>query len=698
MFEHLFNPRGVAVIGASSTPGKVGFDVMRNLINGKFPGRLYPVNTNYNQLFGYKCYTDVKDIDGPLDLAVFMIPPKFIPGVMEDLGKRGCDTAIVISAGFKEVGAEGAAMERAMLEVAARYGMRILGPNCLGAINNSARLNASFSAGMPPEGNIGFISQSGALGTAILDWSYASNVGFSRFVSLGNKCDIDEVDMLEAMGKDKSTDVIVGYIEGTNRGREFMDTVLKITKKKPVILIKSGTSEAGARAASSHTGSIAGSEAAFEAAFKQSGIIRAYSVQDLFDYAAAFSSQPLPQGNKIAILTNAGGPGIMAADAVGDSRVEIARLSKETIEKLKEKLPPAAGFNNPVDVIGDADAKRYADGLEILLQDPGVHGVAVILTPQGMTQVEETAKAMAYASLVSNKPIMGAFMGEESVSSGVHQLQKSRIPVYGFPERAVRVFARLSEYADWKRKPSEKPATARYNKDRVGEFVSAVESSGKTEIGGEQALQLISRLGIRIPKYETGEDTAEAAKIAKKFGYPVVLKVASPDISHKSDVGGVKVGIADETELERAYREIMINCQRAAPSAIIHGVEVHEMIYGGKELIIGMNRDPQFGPLVMFGLGGIYVEILKDVAMRIAPFTESELEDMIHEIRSVKMLTGARGEKPKDLPAVKQVLRLIARLSLDFNSILEMDINPLMVMDRGQGVVAVDARFTFQRR
>jgi len=525
----------------------------------------------------------------------------------------------------------------------------------------------------------------------------ANNVGFSRFVSLGNKCDIDEVDMLEAMGKDKATSVIVGYIEGTSRGREFMEVVRKITKKKPVILIKSGTSEAGARAASSHTGSIAGSEAAFDAAFKQSGIIRASSVQDLFDYASAFSSQPLPMGNKIAILTNAGGPGIMAADAIGGSRVEIARLSKETMDRLKEKLPPAAGFNNPVDVIGDADAQRYADGLEILLQDPGVHGVAVILTPQGMTQVEETAKAMAYASLVSDKPIMGAFMGEDSVSSGVHQLQKSHIPVYGFPERAVRVFARMAEYTAWRDKPVEKPKSVSYNKKKVQEFVDGVTARGQAEVGGEQALQLISRLGIRIPKYETGEDVNQAKKLAKKFGYPVVLKVASPDISHKSDVGGVKVGIDSDEALERAYREIMINCQRAAPSAMIHGIEVHEMISGGKELIVGMNRDPQFGPLVMFGLGGIYVEILKDVAMRIAPFTESELEDMIHEIRSVKLLTGARGEKPKDLAAAKQVLRLIAKLSLDFENIMEMDINPLMVMDRGQGVVAVDARFTFER-
>ena len=695
MFEHFFKPRGVAVVGASSTPGKVGFDVMRNLINSRYPGRLYPVNTRYKELFGFPCYKDIDDIEGPLDLAVFMIPPKFIPDVLEKFGRRGGDAAIVISAGFKEVGPEGARMEKAMLEVAQKHGIRILGPNCLGVIDTAARLNASFAAGMPAEGNIGFISQSGALGTAILDWSFANGVGFSRFVSLGNKADIDEVDMLEALGRDKATDVIIGYIEGTSRGRRFMETLLKITKKKPVVLIKSGTSEAGARAASSHTGSIAGSETAFEAAFRQAGIMRARTVEELFDYAVAFANQPLPKGNGIAVLTNAGGPGIMAADAVGNTGVRMARLQSDIIKRLKEKLPPAAAFNNPVDVIGDASAQRYADALNILLDDPGVHGVAVILTPQGMTQIEETAKAMAYASMVNDKPIFGAFMGEENVRSGLSLLQKSHIPAYSFPERAVRVFARMSEYAEWKQLPAEKPVTARYNKNKVKEFIEEQAARGRHEVGGEKALELIRRLGIRIPRYETAEDLPAAKKIAARMGYPVVMKVASPDISHKSDVGGVVVGIRDQDALERAYKQILINCQKAVPTAVIHGVEVHEMVAGGKELIVGMNRDPQFGPLVMFGLGGIYVEILKDVSVRIAPFTESDLDSMIHEIRSVQLLTGARGEKPKDIPAVKEVIRRIARLSLDFESIIEMDINPLMVRDRGDGVYAVDARFTF---
>lgn len=696
MLDHLFKPRAIAVFGASKVPGKVGFDMMRNLVENDFPGRIYPVNPKGGELFGLKCYTSVGEIPDRFDLAIFIIPPKAIPGTLRECAEHGADSAIVISAGFKEVGPEGAAIEREMLSIGRETGIRLLGPNCLGVIDTYSNMNASFAAGMPERGNIGFMSQSGALCTAILDWSFANGIGFSRFVSFGNKADLDEVDILEALGRDRSTKVIIGYIEGTSRGRAFIETAMKVTKNKPVVLIKSGVSEAGAKAASSHTGSMAGSDAAFTAAFEQSGVMRARTVEELFDYAVAFSSLPLPDGNKLAILTNAGGPGIMAADALEGTCAEIARFCNETVEKLKEKLPPTAAFYNPVDIIGDARADRYEHAINTLLGDTGVNGIVIILTPQGMTQIEETAKAITIAAMTSNKPMLASFMGEDMVGSGVHILRKSRIPNYGFPERAVAVFSRMAEYAYCRGKPVEKPARSRYSKKKFGALVDETLRRGKYEVGGEKALRLIDAAGIRIPRYKVAEDVRQAKKLAKKFGYPIVMKVASPDISHKSDVGGVVVGIADEQALARAYDRILVNCRKAVPQAMLLGVEIHEMIAGGKEMVLGMTRDPQFGPLVMFGLGGIYVEVMKDVSFKVAPLTENDIERMVFEIRSARLLTGVRGEKRKDIGAIKETLRVISTVVTDYENMLEMDINPLIVLDEGGGVCAVDARFNFR--
>ncbi len=696
MLDNFFRPESVALIGASSTPGKVGFDILKNITDAGFRGKIYPVNPKSDELFGLKCYHSANDIEGKIDLAVVMIPPKFIPDALGQCASKGCDSAIIISAGFKEVGPEGARLEREMRTVAKKAGVRLLGPNCLGVIDTDMHLNATFAAGMPAAGNIGFVSQSGALCTAILDWSFANSIGFSRFVSLGNKADIDEVDMIEALGEDERTSVIVGYIEGVSRGREFMETLLRVTKKKPVILIKSGTSEAGARAASSHTGSMAGSDIAFDTAFRQCGVMRARTVEEIFDCAVAFSFQPLPAGNKLAILTNAGGPGIMATDAMDDTRAEMARFKPETIEKLKSFLPSAAAFYNPVDIIGDAHADRYQSTIMALLEDSDVDGIVVLLTPQGMTQIEETAKAISYASLIHKKPILTSFMGEEMVGSGIDLLGKNRIPNYSFPERAVGAFGRMVEYESWRGRPLKKNIEVEYPRDETEKMIKRFTAHGRGAVSGERALRVLKAAGIKTPDYKIAEDMKKAKEFALEFGYPIVLKVASPDISHKSDVGGVKVGIGDEDSLERAYNEIMVNCRRMVPSAVLHGVEVHQMITGGKEMVLGMSRDPSFGPLIMFGLGGIYVEIMKDVSFRIAPLTEDDIDGLIHEIKSVRLLTGARGEKPKDIDGIKETIRIVSQLTIDYENMIEMDINPLIALDRGQGVYAVDARFNFQ--
>lgn len=695
MLDNFFRPKSVAVIGASSTPGKVGFEVMRNLVHNEYDGNIYPVNVRGGEVFGLKCYSDIKDIPGKLDLIVIMIPPKGIPDVIRECGLKGADSGIVISAGFKETGPEGAALEREMIVAAKEAGIRLLGPNCLGLVDTFSNLNTSFTAGMPEKGNIGFMSQSGALLASILDWSFANGIGFSKFISLGNKADIDEVDMLEALGEDNNTRVIVGYLESVNRGKEFLKTAMRINKKKPVIIIKSGVSEAGARAATSHTGSLSGSDAGFEAAFAQTGVIRARTIEELFAYAVAFSSQPLPEGDSLAILTNAGGPGIMATDAVATSGIQMARFENETVKKLKEKLPPAAAFYNPVDIIGDGGADRYEHAITALLEDDGVNGVAVLLTPAAMTQIEETAKSIVFASLVHKKPILTSFMGQEAVASGIYILKKNRIPNYGFPEMAVDAFAKMAHYAEWKKKPVSETVTNKYDRQGAKESILSSLDKSKPNIGGEKALAIIKQAGIVIPEFSIAEDVEAAKKIATQFGYPIVMKISSPDISHKSDVGGVIVGINNDEELARAYDRILVSCRRAMPNCVIYGVEIHKMIKGGKELVIGMNRDPQFGPLVMFGLGGIYVEIMKDVIFRIAPLSEDDIESMVTGIRSAKLLTGARGEAPKDIGAVKDALRRVSTLVTDFEAITEMDINPLTVMDNGEGAYALDARFSF---
>ncbi|MEW5946402.1 MAG: acetate--CoA ligase family protein [bacterium] len=692
--EHFFKPRAVAVIGASRVPGKVGFDLMRNVTGGDYRGRVYPVNPKAKELFGLKCYPGVREIEGEFDLAVVMIPPRQIPGTLVECGAKGADAAIIISAGFKEVGPEGAGIEREMLAAAKGAGIRLLGPNCLGLIDTYSGLNASFAAGTPGKGSIGFVSQSGALCTAILDWSFARGMGFSKFISLGNKADVDEVDVLDALGDDAETSVIIGYLEGTSRGRAFMETALRVTKSKPVVLIKSGVSEAGAKAASSHTGSMAGSDAAYDAAFRQCGVIRAETVEELFDYASAFAYQPLPEGERVAILTNAGGPGIMATDSLRGTCAQMAVFSPETVARLKEALPPTAAVYNPVDIIGDARADRYSSAIEALLSDPGVHGLVILLTPQGMTQIEETAKNIAYAALTHSKPLLAAFMGEDMVGSGIHILNKNRIPNYGFPERAVAVFSRMAEHAFWRKKAAPAPAKARYPKKEIAGMLGEFRRKGTTAISGEKALRIVKALGIRVPEYSVGENLDEAKAAAGRFGYPVVMKVSSPDISHKSDVGGVAVGIADEERLEEAYHRILFNCRKYVPNAVVQGVEIHEMVRGGKELICGMTRDAQFGPLVVFGLGGIYVEILKDVCFRVAPLSEDDIEQMIYGIKSAALLTGARGEPPKDVAAVRETLRLISSLAVDFDEIVEMDVNPLMVLEEGKGVYAIDARFS----
>lgn len=625
-------------------------------------------------------------------MAVIVIPNKYVAEALEECGQKGVKGAIIITAGFREAGLEGVRMERELVAIAKRYGMRLIGPNCLGVIDTICPLDASFAAGMPIKGKIAFMSQSGALCTAILDWALAAGFGFSRFVSLGNKADVDEVDLLAAWENDPHSKVILTYIEGLSDGRAFMEVARRVTRRIPVIAVKSGSTDAGSRAVSSHTGSLAGSARAYESAFRQSGVLRAESIQHLFDYSLAFAYQPVLRGGRIAIVTNAGGPGVMATDALEREGLSLASLSRDTIEFLREHLPPAANIYNPVDILGDAQTDRYVLALEAVLKDEGVDGVIVILAPQVMTKVEETAEAVGRIASNHDKPVLGCFMGEAKVGPGIKILNDYQVPNYPFPERAVGAFKAMLDYRRWLERPPQEIEKFDVDRERVRQVFDRVRAEGRQTIGDAEAREIMEAYGIRIPQSELATTAEEAVDIAERIGYPVVMKIASPDILHKTDIGGVKLGITSATDVRDAFDLLIYRATRYMPDAEIWGCLVQEMVMGGKEVIVGMNCDPQFGPLMMFGLGGIYVEALKDVSFRIAPFSRQEAREMIAEIRSYSLLKGVRGEKPSDIEAIVDTLLRLSQLVTDFPEIMEMDINPLIVFEAGRGVVGVDMR------
>ena len=696
MLEMFTEPRGVAVIGASTSPGKLGYQVLQNVIQYGYEGAIYPINPTAPDILGRKAYPSVLECPDPVDLAVILVPNKAVPGVMEQCGQRGLKGAVIITAGFREVGPQGKALEQQVVEIARRYGMRIVGPNVLGIIDTVCKLNASFAAGMPRRGRIAFMSQSGALCTSILDLALGQGIGFSRFYSIGNKADINELDLVKAWAEDPETRAIMGYLEGITRGPEFIRAASEVTRSKPIIAIKSGTTSAGSKAVSSHTGTLAGSEAAYDAAFKQCGIIRANSVQDLFDFAQAFARQPLLQGDAIAIITNAGGPGIMASDAVERAGLRLAALSQETKQKLQPQLPPAASVANPIDVLGDALADRYALAIEAALTDPAVNALLLVLTPQTMTQVPETAEALGKLSKVYGKPVFGALMGDQAIRKGVEVLRSYDVPNYQVPERAVAAIAALWRYRNWLNTPRLNVEPLTVDQEKVRQLFARVRAESRVTIGDAEAREVLEAYGVPLPKAGLAATADEAVTLAETIGYPVVMKIASPDIMHKSDIGGIKLNITSASEVRDAFDLLTYRGRRYMPDATIWGCQVQQMVKGGREVIIGVNRDPQFGPLIMFGLGGIYVEALKDVTFRVAPIDRRNATEMLGEIRAYRLLRGVRGEKPSDQAAIVDTLLRISQLVSDFPEIVELDINPLMVFEQGRGVLGIDMRMALK--
>ena len=695
MLEEFFDPKSVAVVGASSSPGKLGYAVLENLVNGGYAevGKIYPINPKADEILGQKVYPSVLDVPGEIDLAVMVIPYELVPAMLEDCGKKNIPAVVIISAGFREAGMEGLERELELVEIAKKYNIRLIGPNCLGIIDTYTPVNASFSAGTPPKGPMAFMSQSGALGTAILDWAQAGRLGLAKFVSLGNKADVSEIDLLEAWADDKDTNVILMYTEGLPNGQEFIKVAREVTKTKPVVAIKSGVTKSGSRAVSSHTGSLAGSEQAYQAAFHQAGVLRANDMASMFDMALALGYQPLLKNDGIAIITNAGGPGILATDALERSGMSLASLENRSIQALEQYLPDAASAANPVDVLGDAKADRYRFALDIVAKDPNVDGIMVVLTPQAMTEIEDTARAVGELSQQIDKPVLACFMGEAKVEPGIKLLREYDVPNFSFPERASLAFRAMSQYRVITERKA--PVYEKFEVDNkiVQKVLDGARADGRFAIGDAEAWDILKSYGLKIPRSYLAKTPQEAIEYAGELGYPVVLKIASPDILHKTDVGGVKVGLESADQVRDAFELMIFRTERYLPEAQIWGCQVQEMAPpGGMEVLIGMNRDPQFGPLVTFGLGGIYVEALHDVTFRVAPFTKLDAEAMLSEIRAKALLNGVRGNPPMDKAAIVDTLLRMGQLVQDFPEIAEFDINPLIVYPNDQGAIAIDMR------
>ncbi len=693
--QAFFRPASVAVVGASREKSKVGHEVLTALMRGGYTGKIFPVNPNADEVEGLRCYADLPSIGETPDLVIIVVPPKAVPAVMEDCACVGAQAVIIITAGFREVGEEGEKLERQVLQIARKAKIRVIGPNCLGLMVPSRKLNASFGGDLPAPGGIGYFSQSGALLAAILDMARANDIGFSKLVSIGNKADINELDLLEALAEDPETRVIAGYLESISNGDAFIREAERISYEKPILLMKSGGTGAGARAASSHTGSLVGDEAAYECVFDRAGIVRCSSIQSQFDFARAFANLPLPKGPRVAVITNAGGPGIMAADAIERQGLAFAELGEDTRRKLAASLPKAANVDNPVDVLGDALADRYELAIDAVLADPAVDVVLVLLTPQAMTECEATARVVArLARQPGAAPVLACFLGEQKVAAARKILRGAGVPDYDSPECAVAVIKAMTELIRWRSRPKRVIKLFPVHRRKVEQIIDRSLRRGVSLLGEEESKEILEAYGFRTPRGAVATTAEQAASIADHLGYPVVLKVWSPQISHKSDVGGVWLGLENAREVRDAFDLMMYRIPKKVPDAEILGVLVQEMCRAGHEVILGMKRDPQFGPLMMFGMGGIFVEAMEDVSFHLAPLTADEARQMLRNTRTYRLLRGVRGQESVDLDAVAEGLQRLSQLVTEFPQIQEMDINPYMVGPAGFTPVAVDARIS----
>ncbi len=690
----IFKPKSIALIGASTKENSVGNSILKNLIDAEFKGELYPVNPKAKEVLGLPAFDSIKNTPGPVDLAVIVLPSKFVPKVVEECGESGVGGLLIISAGFKEAGEEGEKMVEQVLATSRRYGMRIVGPNCLGIINPKLGMNATFANRMALPGNIAFISQSGALCSSILDWACEQNVGFSHFVSIGSMIDIGFAELIDYFGSDHETSSILVYMESLTEARKFMSAARAFARSKPIIILKAGKSQDGGKAAMSHTGTLAGNDAAFDAAFQRAGCIRVETISQLFNCAQALAMQPRPQGNRLAIVTNAGGPGVLATDYLTTRGGELAPLSEETMAKLNEALPPTWSHGNPVDVIGDATATEYRKALEACLADENVDGVLTILTTQTVTDPEGTAKALVELGKKTRKPVLAAWMGERDVWEAREILEKGKIPNYRYPESAVDVFLQMWQYTRnlelLYETPPEAPKRFVPQRDAAWHIIRTALTEKRDYLLENEAKELLGCYDMPVGGNMVAKTTQEAGEFAEKTGFPVVLKIISPDALHKTDVGGVKLNISSKAEAEAAFDEIIASLKKHKPNARIQGVLIEKMVKKRFELLIGAMRDPIFGPLIVFGQGGVAVEVIRDTNFGLPPLNIALARHLIRGTRIYQLLKGFRGIPGVDLDDLAFQLVKFAYILMDFPEIREMDINPYFCDETG-GVV-LDAR------
>jgi len=693
----IFNPGSVAVVGTNNVKGTVPYDILFNILKTEYTGVVFPVSPSEKSICSIKAYKYVVDITDPVDLAIIVFPSTVCHMALEQCGQKGIKGVVIISAGFKEVGEKGLQREKQLKQIAEKYDMSVIGPNCLGIINTDplVNLNASFARKMPEQGNIGFLSQSGALCTAVLDYARAKHIGFSKFISFGNKVDISEIDLMYYLMEDEKTKVILLYLEEVTDGRALMQAARDVTRLsgKPVLILKAGRTEAGASAAASHTGSMAGDDEIFDAAFKQAGMIRCDNIEEMFNIAIAFAYQPAPKSNKVAIITNAGGPGVLTTDAAIRDGLELAKFSEETTREFRKALPANANIKNPVDVVGDARADRYNVALNGAFREDDVNAVFVILTPQSMTDIETIAREVVKVSKQYTKPVYSSFMGEADVAAGVDILLRNKIPHYILPESMCRSFSRVFRfYRDIDKDPHPQRIYTDVDMKTVHSVLDEAIRNNHLYLPEDEAGKILRIYGLPVVQSELATSPDQAALIALNIGFPVVMKIMSDDIIHKSDAKGVVLNVNSVEEARNTYTSIMEQVLQIKPHAKVKGIQVSKMIQSGEEVILGIKRDPSFGPIIMFGLGGLYVEVFKDVSFRVAPIDEIIADSMIKQIKSYKILNGIRGKVPRDIKAIRECLMRLSQLALECPQIKELDINPLIVLEETKGCYVADAR------
>jgi acetate---CoA ligase (ADP-forming) len=696
--DPFFSPRSIAVIGASRSPGTIGWQIIDNLLRHGFQGTLYPVNPAARAIHSVPAYPSVSAIPGEVDLAVVVVPKQHVEAVVEECGQKGVRAVVVISAGFREVGGSGIERERRLVELVRSHGMRLVGPNCMGVLNAAPEvsMNATFAPTMPPHGAVSFMSQSGAMGVTILDYAAEYGIGINHFVSVGNKPDVSGNDLIEFWASDAGTRVILMYLENFGNPRRFTKIARSVTRVKPIIVVKSGRSTAGALAASSHTGALAGLDIATDALLEQCGVIRVDTVEELFDLAMAFGELPIPRGNSVAIITNAGGPGIIIADACEAGGLAVRELSPETQAKLRSVFPEEASVRNPVDMIASATPEGYRVALEAALDDPNVDAaIAAFVPPLGLRQEDVARAIVQVVQQQRGKPVLAVLMGRAGLPQGRAQLKEAGVPAYIFPESAARALAAMYRHRRWLERAPGAIREFAVDDDAVASIIAGALAAEREHLTTEEALGILRAYGIPTAGSRVAANADEAAAAAAEVGLPAVLKVLSPDIVHKTDIGGVALDLRSAADVRAAYEAMMDRIRSVQPDARIEGVLVQRFVRGGRETIIGVSQDPAFGPLLMFGLGGIHVEALKDVAFRIHPVSDVDADEMIHSIRGFQLLEGMRGERPADLRALREAVERISQLVGRHPAIAELDINPLLALERG--TLALDARVRVAR-